>query len=333
MTYPRYQQIQVEQTPYYHLVSRCVRRSFLCGFDKVTGQSYEHRKDWVEKRLIYLTKVFSIGVMAYAVMSNHTHLVVYIDKQKCDELTDIDVIQKWHMVSKGNEQSREFARTGLYPKDESERIHLNDYIYIIKDRLSDVSWFMKLLNEYIARRANKEDECTGHFWEGRFKSQPLLDSAAVLSCMAYVDLNPLRAGITTEPFVAPFTSLNRRLLAEQNNMQPRFLIPFAHRTTKDTGIHLKLSFTDYTKLINDTANRDLKKVPRDLDKVSSQVISDVGLHEDGWFKLTTSFESLFPTAVGKAEKLKQYMKATERDRVRGESHSYSVYQQSDFKPH
>ena len=87
--------------------------------------------------------------MAYAVMSNHTHLVVYIDKQQCDELTDIEVIQKWHMVSKGNEQSREFARTGLYPKDESERILLNDYVYIIKDRLSDVSWFMKLLNEYI----------------------------------------------------------------------------------------------------------------------------------------------------------------------------------------
>lgn len=333
MTFPRYQQIQIAQTPYYHLVSRCVRRSFLCGFDKATGQSYEHRKDWVEKRLIYLTKVFTIGVMAYAVMSNHSHLVVHIDKQKCDALTDIEVIQKWHMVSKGNEQSREFFRTGLYPNDELERQLLSDYIYIIKDRLSDISWFMKLLNEYIARRANKEDECTGHFWEGRFKSQPLLDSGAVLSCMAYVDLNPFRAGITTEPFVAPYTSLNRRLLAEKNSMQPSFLTPFFNRTATDAGVHLKLSFTDYTKLINDTANRGLENVPRALDKVSSRVISDVGLHEDGWLKLSNEFETLFPTAAGKAEKLKQYMKATERDRIRGESESYEVYQKSDLKRH
>jgi REP element-mobilizing transposase RayT len=79
MTQKRASLISLSDTPYYHCVSRCVRRSFLCGVDPYSGQSYEHRRAWVEERLLYLCSVFAIDICAYAVMSNHVHLVLHVD--------------------------------------------------------------------------------------------------------------------------------------------------------------------------------------------------------------------------------------------------------------
>ena len=82
MARPRKSLICLEDTPYYHCVSRCVRRAFLCGKDPYSGKSYEHRRGWVEKRLLQLVKSFAIDVCAYAIMSNHTHMVLHVDKRE-----------------------------------------------------------------------------------------------------------------------------------------------------------------------------------------------------------------------------------------------------------
>ena len=101
-------------------------------------------------------------------------------------------------------------------------------------RLADIGWYMRCLNEYIARRANEEDHCTWRFWEGWFKSQALLDQASLLACMAYVDLNPVRAGLATSLAASDLISAQKRqrLLHSgllQQNQERRALAKFSGR--------------------------------------------------------------------------------------------------------
>jgi len=82
MTMPRSSLVSISETPWYHVVCRCVRRAFLCGEDSVTGQSFEHRRGWIETRMRKLASVFAIDVAADSVMSNHYHMVVCIDENR-----------------------------------------------------------------------------------------------------------------------------------------------------------------------------------------------------------------------------------------------------------
>jgi len=107
----------------------------------------------------------------------------------------------------------------------------------LRDRLASLSWFMRCLNEPIARAANREHDCTGRFWEGRFKSQTLLDEAAILACSVYVDLNPIRAGAAETPEESEFTSgfdriqswTGRQLRAKSRGTIPGALSPILQR--------------------------------------------------------------------------------------------------------
>ena len=95
MTRARRELVSLDATPYYHCVCRCVRRAFLCGEDHLTGRNYEHRKGWVLERLLELQAVFTVDVCAYAIMSNHYHLVIRLDREAAAELPDAEVIERW----------------------------------------------------------------------------------------------------------------------------------------------------------------------------------------------------------------------------------------------
>ena len=198
-----------------HCISRCVRKAFLAG--TVRGVSFEHRKQWVEDRLELLARVCSVEVAAYAVMSNHLHVVVRPRPDLARRWSDQETAERWlrlfpgrgRLLPDGSALSPEPAQVERIARDP-------DLLGKARARLSDVSWFMKLLKEGISRRANREDECTGSFWESRFTSVPLLDQAALIACMAYVDLNPVRAKMCDRPERSRHTGARQRIVARQN---------------------------------------------------------------------------------------------------------------------
>jgi len=233
MPKPRYTQVSLEATPYYHCISRCVRRAFLCGTDLSTGECFEHRRQWVEDKLFELADVFAIDICAYAVMSNHYHLVLHVNRKQALAWSFDDIINTWHRLFSGNLFSQRYCRGDQLHK--SELAALKETAEIWRKRLMDISWFMRVLNESIARQANAEDKCSGRFWEGRFKSQALLDESALLTCMAYVDLNPIRAAIAETPESSDFTSIKQRIremLHPEKNTADRKLFVFVGHVNK-----------------------------------------------------------------------------------------------------
>ncbi|NRD75443.1 transposase [Shewanella sp. VB17] len=304
MPRPRRTLISIEDTPYYHCCSRVVRRAYLCGDDKYTGKNYDHRRGWVEAQVLKLSDVFAIDVAAYAVMSNHLHIVLYIDLDKANVWSDREVVEQWHQCFNGTALTQKFARGEVI--DEHQVSQLKHLIATYRSRLSDISWFMRCLNEPIARQANFEDNCTGHFWEGRFKSQALLDEAAVLACMAYVELNPIRAKMANTPENSDYTSLQLRVNAAINGKQPTRLLPFIgnERLNQPKGINFALK--DYLELIDETGRiiRDDKRgaISANADKI----LTRLNIPAENWLKITTEFGHLFHGPVGTLQELSRY---------------------------
>ncbi len=224
----------------------------MCGEDKNTGQNFDHRRGWVEDKLLSLTQVFAIDVCAYAVMSNHTHTVLFIDEETAKGWSIKEVMERWHQLFKGTLLTQQYCRG----EDIAEYLtpSLLETVEVYRNRLMDLSWFMRLLNQSIAIQANKEDNCTGHFWEGRFKSQALLDEAALAACMAYVDLNPVRANIAKTPESSVFTSVKKRVIAAITGKQPKILLPFIGNPRQAMPRGLPFELKDYLKLIELTGH-------------------------------------------------------------------------------
>ncbi|MDO6777229.1 transposase [Shewanella sp. 3_MG-2023] len=315
MARPRKTLVSLEDTPYYHCCTRVVRKAFLCGFDKLTGENFEHRREWVDLRIIELATIFAIDICAYAVMSNHLHVVLKVDVDKATEWSDIDVLAQWHKGFKGTLLTHKLVKGEKL--DEFELKTVNDCIALYRERLTDISWFMRSLSEPIARMANKEDKCTGRFWEGRFKSQALLDDAAVLACMAYVDLNPIRAKMAATPETSDYTSIQRRINSAINGEQPKALLPFVGNERLNMPKGLMYSVKDYIVLVEDTG-RIIREDKRGAISSSSQaILNRLNIPAENWLKITTEFGALFKGAVGALPALTDYCEHVDRKRRQG----------------
>ena len=185
-------------------------------------------------------------------MHNHYHLVIFIDHKTALSWTDKEVIERWSQIYKIPKYAQKYINNESISNLEQE--DLTALAQKLRKKLMCLSDFMKNLNEYIAKRANKEDECTGHFWESRFKSQALLDEQALLSCMAYVDLNPVRAKISERPENSEFTSIKQRseefIDANQSNTSNIKLLQFIGERHQITRKGIPSTLEDYLDLID-----------------------------------------------------------------------------------
>ena len=306
MTLARSEQIDLKATPYYHVMNRCVRRSFLCGFDELTQTDYSHRKAWIVDRLKYLADIFAIKICAYAIMSNHYHVVLYVEEKQAEAWSEEEIIHRW---------------ASIFPKDAKENKHLSQKIQLWKERLASISWFMRCLNEKIARDVNEEDDTAGRFWEGRFKSQALLDEGALLSAMVYVDLNPVRAGIVQKPEDAEFTSIHERIqhISKQLRMsklksvkqqkreradvynsltQPKSLVPFAN-ISKHHSHAIDFKLVDYLELVDYTGRviRDDKEAGS-ISEHLAPILTRLQFEPQNWISLVNNLSTSFSHAVG-----------------------------------
>jgi len=165
---------------------------------------------------------------------------------------------------------------------------------------------MRILNEDIARKANREDNCTGRFWEGRFKSQALLDEAAVAACMAYVDLNPIRADLAKTPETSIYTSIQQRIKAALSGKQPPTLQPFVGNPRKDMPTGLPFDLKEYIELVELTG-RCIREDKRGyIDNNQPSILKRLNISAENWLILTTQFSRNFHGAVGHAEALADF---------------------------
>jgi hypothetical protein len=316
MTQSRATQVSLVDTPYYHCISRCVRRAFLCGKDKFSGKSFEHRRQWMVERLQFLTSIFTIDTCAYAIMSNHYHLVLHVNELESSELTDEEVCLRWsRLYSMPTLVSRWQAGTGL---SEGELLMVKTVINKWRERLMDISWLMRSINEFIARKANKEDNCAGRFWEGRFKSQALLDENALITCMAYVDLNPIRAKMASSIERSEYTSAHERIHGNASpkittapeNKPIKLLYGFVGDKAQDTSQGIPFSLTDYLELLDWTSRvlRDDKRGA--ILGTQPQLLDVLGIDDQTWCELASSFGKNYQGAVGSLEELASYAEHT-----------------------
>ncbi|MBO1518955.1 transposase [Oceanisphaera pacifica] len=314
MTTARRHLIDVNSTPYYHVIHRCVRRAYLCGEDENTGRSYEHRRAWIIDRAKRLASIFCIDICAYAVMSNHYHLVLKIDVQTHQSLSHQDVVFRWLQVYSGSLVAKKFLNDEVLT--DAEQLLLDTDIANWHERLGSISWFMSSLNQYISHKANQEDDCKGAFWDGRFRSQALIGEQALLACMMYVDLNPIRAGVANSLQDSDYTSIQQRigeaskptLSGSQPSSQSspdakklplKPLLAFAGTIQGSILAGIPFHFIDYLDLIDWTGRAIRNDKPGFIPSSQPSLLARLNISTESWIISAKEFNRQYSGICGR----------------------------------
>ncbi len=320
-----------------HCIERCVRRAYLCGQDPLTGKSFEHRRGWIRQRLEFLASCFAIDCLTFAIMNNHLHLVLRSRPDVVAGLSDEEIARRWLRLFP-NRRNDDGSPADPSDADIEMIVGTPKILAQRRRRLSDISWWMRCTAENIARRSNAEDDVTGHFWEGRFKAQILLDEVSVLACAAYVDLNPIRAAMTQLLETSEFTGAKERIddiarltpasrthlhdwerASQQVSgwMSPLEIderddptgpdIERSHRRASCKGF-LSISLAKYLELVDWTGRQICNgagaSIPADL----APILRRIGLDSCAWCNLIKRYGRVFKRAAGTSESLAQEAK-------------------------
>ncbi len=210
-------------------------------------------------------------------------------------------------------------------RDIERLIEDEDRIRELRQRLASISWLMKCLKEYISRKANAEDGCSGRFWEARFKSTALLDDAAVLACLVYIDLNPIRAKLAETPDTSKFTSAEERIRGyrarEAKKQLPnpedrdralrnrsdaccdQWLCPLAN--TPDRRGLLSIDLPRYLEILDWTGRQFVEGKPGAIPDHLPPILSRLSINPNHWLEGVGRFGALFSVAAGTETHMKE----------------------------
>jgi hypothetical protein len=314
------------------------------GNDPLSGRDLNHRRDWVLQRLQLLVTSFVIDVGFSAILSNHFHLVLRTDPRLAKRMGDQEIARRWLRVFPGK---RVLDDNWIEPTEKQLEAFAQDKkkIQTLRKRLSSISWFMAALSEYIARRSNREDGCTGRFFEGRFSCREITSENALLVCGMYVDLNQIRTGEALTPEESQYCSVALRLQAAKQDasckaarpaadswlapltLEPDHLeeVPSATgRRASDKGL-LAMSLGEYGRVLDWTGRQLSGKtrgaIPADL----APILERLNLEGEEVAETVAQFPRLFPRLAGRANQLLSRAAEVGRRWMHGTRHAARVF--------
>ncbi|MFK7738056.1 MAG: transposase [Pirellulaceae bacterium] len=328
-----------------HVMNRAVRRCFLLGDDPVSGKNFDHRKRWMQRKLNQHAAYFGIDLLGSAIMSNHFHLVLRSRPDIVATWDDTEVARRWRMLCPLRKHE---DGTPQEPTEfELNSIRADpDRLKEVRSRLSDISWWMRLLCQHVGQRANRETGETGKFWESRFRAVRLLDDSAILSAVAYVDLNPIRAGLAQTIEESDFTSAKLRLealLAKSATPTPPNSPDMKTAAASDAALapvhvdelrhalgprpsvgearcsdkgFLNMSESEYLTLLDWTARSIVPGKSGSTPPSMPPLLQRVGLKPKSWLQLVQGFGELFHHVAGEPHEIAKARSRSRKIRFR-----------------